>query len=171
MASLYVSSPLKTESIGTATNLIKHHDQEFRISRYYRLLRASSDKKSSDLQRFVAAWSAIEIFINSTFKSHYEKRWFNIMEEGAPASATQVFERLKTVMADKYRLTDKFLVIASILNPEMATEDEKEFREAKKRRDDFFHGVEMPVEHLPTRVIQRILRKLIKLHLKAMPFG
>ncbi len=165
MASLSVSSPLSSESIGAAIDLMRDHDDEFQNSRYYRLLRASYDKKTSDLQRFVAAWSALEIFINSTFKTHYEKRWFNIMEEGAPAAATQVFERFKEVMKDKYRLADKFLIIASLLDPDSAINEDQNFRVAKKKRDDFFHGEEMPVEKLPTGSVQRMLRKLLKMHL------
>jgi hypothetical protein len=166
-----VSTSLKFESVAAATNILKLHDAEFRSLRFYRLLRASYDRKTSDLQRFVAAWSAIEIFINSTFKSHYEERWFNIMENGAPAAATQVFERFKEVMKDKYRLADKFLIIASLLDPASAADNDQVFREAKAKRDDFFHGKDIPVEALPTASVQHVLRELIKLHLGVTAHG
>src|SRR5713101_23199 len=52
-------------------------------------------RATDELQGFIAAWSALEIFINGTFKATYEVRWFEIMEDGAPASAKPVFERLK----------------------------------------------------------------------------
>ena len=92
-------------------------------------------------------------------------RWFEIMEDGAPASAKPVFERLKDVMSDKYRLADKFLVIASVLDSGGAADDATEFGRLKKFRDGLFHALDTPLSPLPTEAVQKLLLKYMKLHL------
>ena len=56
--------------------------------------------------------------------------------------------RIKDVMKDKYRLTDKFVLIASFLSNEIE-EDIESFKSMKKLRDDIFHGKEFNEETLP----------------------
>jgi hypothetical protein len=89
------------------------------------------------------------------------------MEAGAPASAKPVFERFQNVMSDKYRLADKFLVIASVLDSAAATEDAKEFRRLKKLRDGLLHALDTPSSVLPTEAVQKLILKYMKLHLLA----
>jgi hypothetical protein len=115
----------------------------------------------------VAAWNAMEIFVNATFKSTYEVQWSQIIEKGASVSAKPVVERIAEVMKDKYRLADKFLIIASILDPVRAATDEKEFRRLKKVRDGLLHVLDMPTEPLPTEAAQSLLLKFMGLHLRA----
>ena len=114
--------------------------------------------------QFIAAWLALEIFVNASFKATYESRWFDIMENGAPAAAKPVFERLRDVMRDKYRLADKFLVIASVLDSDAAAMDIDEFRRLKGIRDSLLHALETPA-HLPTESVQKLLLKYMTLHL------
>jgi hypothetical protein len=129
------------------------------------LLITSLEQATDELQGFIAAWSALEIFVNASFKDTYEARWFEVMEDGAPASAKPVFERFQEVMRDKYRLADKFLVVASVLDPDTATDDAKEFRRLKKFRDELLHALNTPSSTLPTVAVQKLLLKYMKLHL------
>ncbi|MER9971186.1 hypothetical protein [Mesorhizobium sp. M0060] len=159
-----VARPLTTEIAAEAKDLATRLKSEA-SSRAYSLLRTSLDRKTDGLQGFIAAWSALEIFINGTFKSTYEARWFQIMEEGAPASSKPVFVRFADVMKDKYRLADKFLIIVSMLDAIGAEADEKEFRRLKKVRDELLHALDVPPGPLPTEAVQRLLLKFMKLHL------
>ena len=86
------------------------------------------------------------------------------MEKGAPVAAKPVFERFKDVMSDKYRLADKFLIIASVLDATAAATDAAEFRNLKAVRDGLLHALETP-EHLPTEAVQRLLFKYMLLHI------
>ncbi|MBX3493554.1 MAG: hypothetical protein KF899_11375 [Parvibaculum sp.] len=128
------------------------------------LMATSFDQAMGPLQSFIAVWSALEIFVNATFKATYESRWFDIMEEGAPTAAKPIFERLKEVMSDKYRVADKFLIVASVLDADAATPDADEFRKLKRIRDDLLHGLQVPAR-LPTEAIQRLLLKYMRLHI------
>lgn len=134
------------------------------MSRPVSLLVTSLEEATGELQRFISAWSALEIFVNAAFKSTYETRWFEIMEEGAPASARPVFARFQDVMSDKYRLADKFLVIASVLDPATAAGDAAEFGRLKKLRDGLLHALDTS-SPLPTDAIQMLLLKYMRLHL------
>ncbi|MDK1493079.1 hypothetical protein QN219_24040 [Sinorhizobium sp. 7-81] len=70
-------------------------------------------------------------------------------------------------MSDKYRLADKFLIIATILLPESAADDDTEFRRLKKSRDGVFHGTDDPADVFPTGAIQKLLLKYLLAHLQA----
>jgi hypothetical protein len=128
------------------------------------LLITSLNRATDALQAFISAWSALEIFVNANFKATYEAQWFDIMENGAPLAAKPVFERFKDVMSDKYRLADKFLIIASVLDANGAATDAGEFRQLKFVRDRVSHALETP-EHLPTEAVQRLLLKYMLLHI------
>jgi hypothetical protein len=162
-----IASPLTQTVIVETAALAPKLSAQKGIPRPASLLLTSLEKATDELQGFIAAWSALEIFANATFKSTYEARWFAIMEDGAPASAKPVFERFQDVMSDKYRLADKFLVIASVLDPDAATNDAKEFRRLKKFRDELLHAVDTPSSALPTDAVQKLVLKYMKLHLLA----
>jgi hypothetical protein len=88
------------------------------------------------------------------------------MTDGAPGSAKPVFMRLREVMSDKYRLADKFLIIASVLDPNGAADSAKEFVNLKKFRDSLLHALDTPsLLLLPTGAVQNLVLKFMKLHL------
>jgi hypothetical protein len=160
-----VAGPLTQGMIAEASRFAAKLSTNKTMARPTSLLITSLEDATDELQGFIAAWSAFEIFINAAFKASYEVRWFEIMEDGAPASAKPVFERLKDVMRDKYRLADKFLVIASVLDPGGAADDVTEFARLKKFRDGLLHALDTPSSPLPTEAVQKLLLKYIKLHL------
>jgi len=73
------------------------------------------------------------------------------------------------VMSDKYRLSDKFLVIASVLDSASAVDDGREFSRLKKIRDGLLHALDTPSSPLSTHAVQKLLFKYLKLHLDAPP--
>jgi hypothetical protein len=163
-ARLSVASPLTGEIVAAAGRRVSKVIGDKQLARPTSLLVTSLNRTTDALQAFVAAWSALEIFVNAGFKATYESRWFDIMESGAPVAAKPVFERFKDVMSDKYRLADKFLIIASVLDADAATTDADEFRNLKTVRDNLSHGLETAA-HLPTEAVQKLLVKYMALHL------
>jgi hypothetical protein len=163
---LSLASPITPSALSEIGTLAAKLNKDTGVARPVALLVSSLDPATNDLQAFIAAWSALEILINATFKSTYGARWLAIMREGAPASAAPVFDRLSDVMKDKYRLTDKFITIASVLGSAEATSDAVEFRRLKKTRDELFHALDsQPL--LPTDAVQRLALKYLRLHLSS----
>ena len=68
-------------------------------------------------------------------------------------------------MKDKYRLSDKFIVISYLLCPDDADTDFAEFQKAKEVRDKLLHGQDISEETLPVITVQNITRKCFRLHL------
>lgn len=165
-ARVSIASPMTADVIAEAGSRVARMMDDKAMARPASLLNTSFNQGTDALQGFIAAWSALEIFVNASFKARFESRWFDIMESGAPAAAKPVFERFKDVTSDKYRLADKFLVIAAVLDADAATADAEEFRKLKRIRDDLLHALETPA-HLPTEAIQKLLLKYMRLHLDA----
>jgi hypothetical protein len=130
----------------------------------------SLDMSTDGLEAFIGAWSAFEIFVNAMFKRFYETKWFQIMEQGAPASGRPMIDRFKEVMGERYRVADKFVVIASVLDPEHATAEIEEFRKLKGVRDDLLHALDTQPE-LPTEDVQKLLMKYLRLHVDTQDLG
>src|SRR3954447_26386013 len=103
-----VASPLSELIVANAAKRISKVMSDKTLLRPTSLLITSLNRTTDALQAFIAAWSALEIFVNASFKARYESQWFDIKKGGPPGAATPVFDRLEDVMSDKYRLADKF---------------------------------------------------------------
>ena len=68
-------------------------------------------------------------------------------------------------MSSKYRLSDKFALIASLLSPESADEDVEQFKQAKNDRDKLLHGQDVHEASLPVQIVQELARKYLRIHL------
>jgi len=137
-----------------------------RMATVARLLVQSLETGSSNLRSFIAAWSALEVFTNVVFKDSYEEQWVSLLATGTPAAAKKYFQRLQDVMKDKYRLLDKFLVVASLLDEKAAEHDTGEFMRVKDVRDRFFHTMEIEESALPSQAIQALVQKYLRLHVE-----
>jgi hypothetical protein len=69
-------------------------------------------------------------------------------------------------MSDKYRLSDKFSVIAGELDDSEAEDDQHKFDAIKVTRDKLLHGEDVPISSLPTSDATQLLRKYLRLHLE-----
>jgi hypothetical protein len=161
---LSIVSPLSDAAVSHATKWIPKLIDDKTLARPASLVVMSLDRTTDALQGFLAAWSALEIFVNATFKSTYESRWFDVMQNGASGAVKPVFNRVKDVMSDKYRLGDKFSIMAALLNMNAAETDADEFRKLKSIRDDLLHGLDTPA-HLLTEAVQNLLFRYVSLHL------
>lgn len=130
-----------------------------------RLLTRSLVEEADPLLSFLSAWSGLEIFVNKNFRE-YETRLLQRLSAGNPPAAPQrVIDRIRAVMSDKYRLSDKFSLIATELgDPELET-DQCSFDSVKSTRDRLLHGEDITLTTLPTGSAQHLLRKYLRLHL------
>lgn len=132
-----------------------------------RLLTQSLETTQDELRAFVFAWSALEILTNKIFSTYEEKFISNIESVHNSHGVNQFLMRIKEVMKDKYRLTDKFSLIASFLSNESdkITEDIESFKNMKKMRDSIFHGEEFDEETLPVENARRLVAKYLMAHM------
>ena len=67
-------------------------------------------------------------------------------------------------MTDKYKIRDKFVVIASELDAADSDADIDAFQKFKKERDAI-HDMSAPPDTLPIDPVRNLLRKYLRLHL------
>jgi len=144
---------------------LNHNVRIFEQQRGLRDLLARSLAQDDDaLLAFLSSWSALELFIVNHFK-HYEERFLaSLRSADTRAVPERMIKRIREVMTDKYRLSDKFSLLASTLSADPMA-DEAAFDSAKKVRDDLLHGRDVGLDDLPTPAVDRLLRKYLDLHL------
>ena len=76
------------------------------------------------------------------------------------------FSRIADVMGERYRLLDKFAVIASCLFPDQAASDIKNFKVLKKQRDEVMHGAEITDAELRADEIRQLVRRYLDADLR-----
>jgi len=134
------------------------------LTRVLKLFTASLESAEDRLRSFQAGWAALEIFVNKVF-SQYEEEFFTELEsDDLPKAHSSYITRIRTVMNDKYRLTDRFSLIASRLAPEHADEDVDRFIAAKKSRDALAHGQNEDEASLPVDTVQELLKRYLERH-------
>ena len=128
-------------------------------------LLSRSLRTTDDLQAFLTAWAALEIFVAKSFKSIYEPKLYETL--GKSTAAGQFLTRVRDVMKDKYNIRDKFVVISSSLDPINSEQDIQEFKDIKSERDGI-HEMKLKMSGYPTHRVQNLLRKYLRLHLLAL---
>lgn len=164
-ANAYVSSPLSKDSVASIPRDAKTLSRHQSLVDAARLLSRSLAEDSDPLLSFLSVWSGLEIFVNKNFKD-YERRVLERLSIGShPPVPPRVVERIRLVMSDKYRLSDKFSVISSELADLSVEQDQATFDSIKLVRDKLLHGEDISFANLPTTDAKRILRKYLRLHL------
>lgn len=166
-ASLTITSksPLLADQATEAAKLARALDNAPKNLRHVpRLLAQSHEARLQPLSAFISAWAGLEILIVATF-DQYEASLAEALNGALPASAVGIADRMRSVMKDKYRLADKFSIMASELDPANADQDLVSFMNLKKVRDAFFHTLSTSPDELPGEATRRLLRKYLTLHL------
>lgn len=156
-----VSTSLKDETIEYVkanAKLLSEHNELVAPSR---LLAKALDENTDSLQTFLSVWAALEIFINKAFK-YYEMQVFQ--ESKLPTIPQPIIERIRSVMSDKYRITDRFSLVSSTLAIDDSAADLDEFKSIKNIRDKLMHGSDISLEDLPITCTEKMLRKYLELH-------
>lgn len=160
----YVASPITPELTGDVMQFASLLSKGRSHTDVIRLLSRSMDLTSDTLLSFLSAWAAFEIFISKTFKE-YEGLIFNDAGSSPIPAHPEVIRRVREVMSDKFRLTDKFAIIAGVLNKNDVDADLKAFSSLKGLRDKLFHGQEIDIRNLPCETTRNLASKYLRLHL------
>ncbi|MBD9405431.1 hypothetical protein IB236_08805 [Acidovorax sp. ACV02] len=167
-SNVYVPSPIAPDAWAQVPRLTKILSRHQSLVDVARLLTRSLAEDSDLLLSFLSVWSGLEIFVNKTFRD-YENRVLGRLSVGTPPPVPQrVIERIRSVMSDKYRLSDKFSVISSELADSNVEADQLAFESIKLVRDKLLHGEDVPLAGLPIAETKRLLRKYLQLHLTSM---
>jgi len=135
-----------------------------------RLIAQMTDSRTDRLKAFLAGWTALEILISKAFMRYEDIFLSPLTNAEQPSLRERFLERVKGVMKDKYRLTDKFVAVAVVMFPnapdEEIQDDFREFCNLKKMRDSILHGVEFLESALPNSELASLLRKYVLAHVK-----
>lgn len=134
------------------------------LSRVHHLFAASVEQPDDRLRAFLSGWAALEILVNKVFGDYESDFLGGLTTDADPDAKEWYVERIRDVMKDKYRLRDRFSLIAASLDAEGADADVEDFVAAKKSRDALAHGQEVPDNTLPIEGVHRILGKYLRLH-------
>lgn len=134
------------------------------LTRIHNLFAASIEQANDRLRAFQAGWSALEIFVNKVFSDYEAEFLGGLTSDSDPRAKAWYVERIRDVMKDKYRLRDRFALIATLLDPGEADKDVGDFVSAKKSRDDLAHGQDVADSDLPVEIVHRLLAKYLHLH-------
>ena len=165
-ARLIIAKPVDSEKEIEISETIDLSIANIQLKTPFRLLAQSLETMQDNLRAFVSAWSALEILTNKVFPV-YEKQFIaGIMDDHNPHGVNDFLARIKEVMRDKYRLTDKFSLVASFLSNEIS-DDIKLFKSMKNIRDGILHGKEFDEEALPVEDARKLASKYLRHHMLA----
>jgi len=166
-ADVYVSGRTTNNIITAAQSQAVALTANTSLYRVYRLLVQSISIENDELRRFMFGWSGLEILINKIF-STYEKRFVQNLLGANPAAPTQkYFETIHDVMKGKYRLMDKFVVVAACIGDASVETDIESFGRIKKTRDGLMHGDTLEEKSLPISETVALLKKYLRQHVDA----
>lgn len=161
------SAPLQNGIIDFAKDAVKSFNKHKELLGSARLLVKSLAEENDELLSFISIWSGLEILINKLFKI-YEKSIFGDLSQVENLSiSSELLQRIRTVMKDKYGLGDKFSLVCYELSRDSAIEDIDKFKQIKGIRDKLLHGQEVNISSLPIKDLRYLVRKYLKLHMKA----
>jgi len=162
----YVSSPMSEQALPVLLRHARTLSRHQSLVDTARLLTRSLAEEGDPLLSFLSVWSGLEIFVNKNFKEYEGRVLVRLSAGDPPVVPNRLAERIRAVMSDKYRLADKFSVIAAeLLDPE-TDKDQTSFESIKVARDRLLHGEDVALDALPTADAQRLLRKYLRLHLQ-----
>lgn len=159
-----VSKNLDDAIIKDSSELISSLINNTQLKSVSRLLAQSLETTQDKFRAFLSAWSAIEIFVNKVFALYEAKFISNVADDHSSHGVSKFLERIQTVMKDKYRLTDKFTLIASFLSDDIES-DINLFNRIKEQRNHIFHGQAFDEEALPVEDARRLISVYLKKHL------
>lgn len=165
-----VSSGISSEGVERITTRYALLQQADDMESVQRLVSQMADFGSDRLKAFLSGWAALEIFIAKSFKIYEQAFLSPLTNAGQPTLRERFLDRIRGVMKDKYRLTDKFVAVTAVLFPSAPDSeiqnDIKKFSQLKGLRDSIFHGDEFAEKDLPVHDLAALLRKYVLAHIE-----
>jgi hypothetical protein len=160
-----VSHAILEEAIGSVEDWYRALAGHEEVQRVVRLLVSSLQTEGDKLRSFLSAWAAIEILTNKTYGSYVEGLFRELDLDDQADARRRYLGRVRSAMSDKYRLTDKFALMAATLCPESADEDITQIERAKKERDKLAQGQDVQEAYLPVEAVRGLVRRYLRLYL------
>lgn len=164
LAEVLISRRPSAEELATTRQLAAKIAMDDALERVIRLLNESMEPDQERLRRFLSAWMALDVFVNSNFGIYAQRFWDSLSADVSAPIRERYLERIHAVMRDKYKPLDKFVVISAELDPAEANGDIRIFQRGKELRDKFSHGEAIDESALPVADVQGLVRKLLRLH-------
>jgi hypothetical protein len=140
-------------------------NQENDVDSVERLFSQMAEYDTDRLKAFLSGWAALEILIAKSFKSYEQAFLSPFTNAEQPTLRERFLARIKGVMKDKYRLTDKFIAVTAVLFPGIedaeAEKNYTDFCKLKGLRDSIFHGEPFSEKDLPVPELASLLRKYV----------
>lgn len=159
----FISTPLSEEAAKRIGKRYMALNQEKEIDSVERLFSQMADFDTDRLKAFLSGWVALEILIAKSFKSYEQAFLSPFTNAEQPTLRERFLARIKGVMKDKYRLTDKFIAVTAVLFPDIedaeAQKNYGDFCKLKGLRDSIFHGEPFSEKDLPVHELAALLRK------------
>ena len=159
------STPLSEEA---ATRIVDRYaalNQENDLNSVERLFSQMAEYGTDRLKAFLSGWAALEILIAKSFKSYEQAFLSPFTNAEQPTLRERFLARIKGVMKDKYRLTDKFIAVTAVLFPSLDDAEVErnyaDFCKLKGLRDSIFHGEPFLEKDLPVHEMAALLRKYV----------
>jgi hypothetical protein len=134
------------------------------LERTINLMSFSVEQHQNRFRAFVASWTAMELLVNKLFPD-YERGLFGQLTDTESEAERSYFARISEVMRDKYRLLDKFALVALSLSPDTADGDLQCMKQIVEIRNDLVHKHSVRDEQLPLESLQQLLRKYMAKYL------
>jgi hypothetical protein len=129
------------------------------------LLAQSMGISTDPFRTFLFAWTALEILINKAFSVYEQDLIDELTSKSTVPGTSRYLRRITEVMGDKYRLVDRFGVVASFLAGESSDEHIERFKKIKKVRDDIVHRGDVQEELLPNTELRALVTEYLRRHL------
>lgn len=157
-----VSSGLKDEDPAKIASRFTKLAADKNLKTALRLFEQLTDDANEPLKTFINGWIAIEILTHKIFEVYKTAFWDPLLTGKRKDLRAEFLERLQSVMNDKYRLTDKALIISIMLFEDDPEKDiVSRFRNLKILRDKIFHGEDFDEKALPISELQDLLKTLL----------
>jgi len=166
MATLITSSHLKGQDISDAQQYIPAMLDDDHVEVAISLFVQSQRKENDNLRSFIAAWSALELLINRLSKV-VRADWEKLLQS---ETALNWDTDLRNVPPEEYRMRDRFLSVASVLDRASTSADVDTFIRANHMRSGFYHRMEVRERDLPTNDVQTLFRKYLRLGLSVQVY-
>ncbi len=138
------SSPLSSDEAKRIGERYGKLRQANDLTSVQRLFSQTADFGMDRLRAFLSGWASLEILIAKSFNAYEQDFLSPLADAGQPVLRERFLGRIRDVMRDKYRLTDKFVAVAAVLFPAVhdaeLQEDYAQFCRFKKLRDLIYHG-------------------------------
>lgn len=163
-ANVILSRNIDDKTTNLMSQLITSSISDKNLQSSFRLYNRSLNKNESRFKAFMNSWMALEIFTVKMF-SEFESIYATSLEKNHETKALGSFlQRTKEVMKGKYRIADKFTLIAAFVS-DSTDDDIATFKRIKRTRDDISHGVEVNDDDLPLEELRQLTGNTLKNYL------